>query len=417
MKGLSSYRGTQAETWAIGSDKVELRNVNDELYMRLPSGAYSKVTSEAQLNSLSRALRQWQPGVLFLQNEPVLYNGILYVCNNDHTSSATFELDAANFTFISVFDGFTYISPTPLGQTVLDKTSGTLVYVDSAAGSGVYKLFLPNAVTLAFGHRFKIINASSTYVVEVYYNDQSTLFTSIEPGTSKEMFYVEANLTNGIFATTDTPPSGTLVVNQVAHGFAFGDLVYIEDTTGVWYKAIADDVEKTADGIVSVVYGADAFQVTTSGYVNGVFPSPVIAGKQYFLSAAVAGAYTDTEPLYISQPVFKAISATQILVRNDRPSENLVNGVEFEILVGASISLGPDSAQYLIYLRSDPRICGDVRYRSGFAPEIGVIGVKPIANTDTPATLSIFDSGGQLFVKNNLAATEKILVFKNYVAP
>lgn len=418
MSGLSSYHGTNNNRWAIGNDLVELRNINNELYFRLPNGTFSKVISESQFNSLSRSLRYWQSNTFFAANELIIYNGIIYVCNNDHTSGMTFESDTSNFTFVSVFEGFLLVTPTNLGSTVLDKTSGTLIYVDSAPGSGTYKFVLPNATTIQLGHKFKIINASTTYNLDIYYNDGITKLISIPPGITREVFYIKPNLTNGIFTTSDTPLSGTTVVEQVAHGFSFGQLIYIEDTTGIWKLATAADENKTCDAIVSAIYSADSFQATFNGYVNGNFPLPIILGRQYFLSDATPGEYVDVEPLYISQPIFKVITTNQILFRSDRPSENIVNGVEFTLNPGQSISLGPDSAQYIIYLRSDPRVLADTRYLSGNPPEFAPwSSPKPIANTDTPATLSIFDGAGQLYVKNNLVGQEKVLVFKNYVSP
>lgn len=417
-KGFSSYRGTNADGFAIGNEKVEIKNINNVLYHRLPNGTYTRTIGEAEFNSLSRALRQWSSNTLFLEDELIIYNGILYLCNNEHTSGGVFESDVDNFTFISVFDSFLLIAPSPLGSSILDKTSGTLIYIDSAPGSGNYSLNLPDATTLQFGHRFKIINASTAYTIDVYYHDGVTNLISIPPGTTVEVFYIKPNLSNGIFATSDTPQSGVLTISQVAHGFVFGDLLYIEDSTGIWKKAIASDPNKTCDAIVSAVYSVNSFQVTTSGYVNGVFSPSVTIGKQYFLSDAAAGAYVDVEPLYISQPVFKAINTNQILFRSDRPSENIASGIEFVLNVGQSITLGSDSAQYIIYLRSDPRVLADTRYLSGSPPEFAPwTSPKPIANTDTPATLSIFDASGSLYVKNNLVTTENILVFKNYVSP
>lgn len=412
-----SYKGTVHDSFAIGNSLVELKNINNELYFRLPNGTYTKVIGEAQFNSLSRSLRQWQSSTFFAANEAIIYNGILYICLNDHTSSGSFEADQANFSFISVFDGFLLITPTPSATTNLDKTSGTLIYIDNAPGSGVYRLRLPNALTIQFGHKFKIINTSDTYSVEIYYYDDVTQLATVAPNTSREIFYVKPNSSNGIFDFTDALDSANLVVTQVAHGFTFGDLVYIENATGLFKLAQANDRNKTCDAIVSAVYNANSFQVTFAGEVNGNFPLIPIVGEVYFLSDSVAGDYTNIEPIGISQPVFKAITTNKILFRPDRPSENIASGVAFTIADGASISLGADSCQYIIYLEDDPRVLADVRYLSGFTPELDVLGIKPIASSDTPANLCIFDASGQLFVKNNLGVTKTIFVFKNFVSP
>ncbi|MCK9431615.1 MAG: hypothetical protein M0R00_01490 [Candidatus Omnitrophica bacterium] len=99
-------------------------------------------------------------------------------------------------------------------------------------------------------------------------------------------------------------------ITQATHGFAIGDLLYLNGA--VYTKAIAS-ASATAEvvGIVSIVGGTDEFTLSTGGWVEGL--SGLTAGTVYFLSGDTAGAMTATEPVtegYISKPCFIADSTT-----------------------------------------------------------------------------------------------------------
>ncbi len=105
---------------------------------------------------------------------------------------------------------------------------------------------------------------------------------------------------------------------QTAHGLAVGNIVY--SSTGNWTKAKADAAGTLGQAIVSAVPDANTVEVTFSGYVSGL--SGLTANKYYFCSTATAGAYTTVEPSTYSNPVFFAVSATEILALPWRPLPN-----------------------------------------------------------------------------------------------
>lgn len=92
---------------------------------------------------------------------------------------------------------------------------------------------------------------------------------------------------------------GTVVtVDQVAHGFSVGDILYHNGTQ--YAKAIAT-AANTAEvvGIVSKASELDKFDLTLSGEV--AVTQNLTVGEVYFLSAATAGAITTVEPSTIGQ--------------------------------------------------------------------------------------------------------------------
>lgn len=111
----------------------------------------------------------------------------------------------------------------------------------------------------------------------------------------------------------------TLAVNQSAHGFVVGDVLYHNGT--IYAKADAD-AASTAEvvGIVSVVAGTDDFTLHMGGAITTL--SGLTAGTVYFLSGT-AGAYTSTEPStvgQISKPLMVAYSTTAAFFVNMRGS-------------------------------------------------------------------------------------------------
>ena len=112
--------------------------------------------------------------------------------------------------------------------------------------------------------------------------------------------------------------STTQSVAQTSHGFAVGDWLY---HTGSSYAKAKADADSTSEvlGVVSVVPTANAFTLTTNGYVNTL--SGKIGGSTYYLSATIAAGMSTAEPTaigYISKPVFVADSATSGYVIHSR---------------------------------------------------------------------------------------------------
>ena len=104
--------------------------------------------------------------------------------------------------------------------------------------------------------------------------------------------------------------SSSINISQTAHGFTVGQVVYY---TGSAYALARADIAATAEviGIVSTVSNANAFTITTEGYVIGL--TGLTAGSVYFLSPSSAGLLTTTEPStvgQVSKPLLIADSTT-----------------------------------------------------------------------------------------------------------
>jgi hypothetical protein len=114
---------------------------------------------------------------------------------------------------------------------------------------------------------------------------------------------------------------GPLQYTQTTHGFAVGDVIY--HSGSAFAKAIASSLATAWwYGIVTSIPTANTFTVATNGLVEGL--SGLTAGVTYYLSSAVAGALTPTEPSTAGQasaPVLRAHSATAGQLLYSRPFE------------------------------------------------------------------------------------------------
>lgn len=123
-------------------------------------------------------------------------------------------------------------------------------------------------------------------------------------------------------------------VTQASHGFVAGDVLYMNGATYAKAKA---DVAATAEvvGMVSRVIDASTFELTICGEVSGL--SGLIAGENYFLSAATAGALTAVEPSVVGQislPMGVASSTTSFYVAVKRGA--VVGGANLRTAIGLS---------------------------------------------------------------------------------
>ena len=111
-------------------------------------------------------------------------------------------------------------------------------------------------------------------------------------------------------------------VNQVAHSFVVGNVLYLNGST--YTLALATSaVTAEVIGIVTGVADADNFTIALPGNrITGL--SGLTAGTVYFLSDSTAGLLTSTEPTTyknISKPVLIADSTTSGVFTNQRGTE------------------------------------------------------------------------------------------------
>ena len=109
-------------------------------------------------------------------------------------------------------------------------------------------------------------------------------------------------------------------VTQVGHGLAVENVIRFDGTEYVLAQANTP-ANAEVIGIVIQIVDANNFVVQQSGYVEGVFAGKT-PGVVYFLSEAVAGLLTTTEPTNedeISKPMFMPTSATSGWIYHYRP--------------------------------------------------------------------------------------------------
>lgn len=102
---------------------------------------------------------------------------------------------------------------------------------------------------------------------------------------------------------------------QTAHGFVVGSVIYWTGT--VWAKAKGNAASTAVWlGVVSRVYGPNAFDITYSGVISLQAALSVTPGALYYLSSTTAGLAvtpTDTASIYQS-PVFLCEDTTTLVV-------------------------------------------------------------------------------------------------------
>jgi len=146
---------------------------------------------------------------------------------------------------------------------------------------------------------------------------------------------VVANVTSADYLTTDSngkiiAGSGTPTTSRVAWAVAGSnttlanrDVVYLDNSTGLWTKARANSVTTLAAGVIDGVSGSagnQGFSVIFAGAVSGYTGLEV--GNFYWLSKDVAGGITATLPTGSGEfvdPVGIAVNSTTLFVLPARP--------------------------------------------------------------------------------------------------
>ena len=200
------------------------------------------------------------------------------------------------------------------------------------------------------------------------------------------------------WATPNTVSAAAIDIEQTAHGFTPGTILYHTGTT--YARAKADSV-LTADviGIVGQVT-TNGFTLITNGFVDfeGILTNgPWVAGTTYYLSATSAGVLTDTEPTaagQISKPLLIAITSKRGFFYNWRGISNEIPFNDIDDLlpqqdantIGKVLTSGADGNAYW----------------SGSAGGGGASSSIPVTQTAhgfTIGTLLRYDGGLQKYVK------------------
>jgi len=142
--------------------------------------------------------------------------------------------------------------------------------------------------------------------------------------------------------TNDTTGDG-LIVNQVAHGLAVGNFVYLDGSFD-FVLAQADDVLTAQSvGVISAVEDVDNFTVIFSGLVT--LTGHGFASGKLYLSESVAGDATSTAPTgsNINKPIGNVFDANTILITDERGLEAsiLLPTGGAEALIASDFSTNP----------------------------------------------------------------------------
>lgn len=288
-----------------------------------------------------------------LPDATTLFAGFTFEINNNSSGGLTVQTNGGGALFTG--QAGNYVRVTCLNNSTSTGQWDCHWLLPSTAVSGA--IYLSNGITS--GYRF----SSATYpftttINQLLYSSAANTITGLATANSATLVTnssgvpaMTSSLTNGqivIGSTGSTPTPGTITagtgitvtnaagsitiatsgtgsgsstsfsVNQVAHGFSVGQVLYY---TGSQYALALADTSAHAEvvGIVSAVADADHFTLFMSGEVTTL--SGLTAGGVYFLDDSVSGLATLNEPStvgHISRPVFVAISTTAAIVSNYR---------------------------------------------------------------------------------------------------
>ena len=141
--------------------------------------------------------------------------------------------------------------------------------------------------------------------------------TSVSPASDDEFLILDTSDSGNLKTVTYSDMSGggsasqvTVDLNVTTHGFAVGDVLYLNGST--YTKAVASSAAAAeVIGVVSAVADTNNFTLLLAGQITGL--TSLSAGTVYFLDPSTAGSVTSTEPSttgQISKPVYLADSAT-----------------------------------------------------------------------------------------------------------
>lgn len=162
------------------------------------------------------------------------------------------------------------------------------------------------------------VQAHGLTVGSTYYLSGTTSgsLSTTEGNISQTVLYpVDANNILISIGSSARANSSVVYVNQIAHGFTAGNVIYHNGTNYV--TAQSDSDATLAMAVVSSVVDVDNFGISAFG-VTEIPSHGFTVGEEYYLSDTIAGGVTTTEPS-LSQPIFKVIDTNTIFINIDRP--------------------------------------------------------------------------------------------------
>lgn len=308
MKLLDVF-GTNRDTFSLGlgTEKVEFRTINGELYFRNYGGGYEKVASGGFQNSVIP--REWAPETTFFTNEFIIYSGALWQVQNEHLATISFNDNLNKVLKVSDLNNFLIYDIISNGSNSLVEGSNAFIFV---RGTGVnYSIILPNALGLDLGTQYLVQNSSVTDSINVK-NFAGANVGEVDPERGLLVTLIDNTTTAGIWGLFGYggAPDGLVVRVQLAPGILqIGDIVQLT-SLGAWDLAtsgVNSNLNRSLGMIIRT--SAGFFDVLLAGEFGLEGTSYTLTpGSDYYLSRTSAGDFTtkDSKSIYY---LFKALSS------------------------------------------------------------------------------------------------------------
>lgn len=202
-----------------------------------------------------------------------------------------------------------------------DTADAGQVYVADGLGSGSFQDLVfpdPAPITIILDDPVNLpISDAGSMIVSL----GETGWGVLPPGDDDQMLVADSTelLKLKWIDQPTVPDTATISISvaSVAHGFATGEPLSWNGTNWVLARANA---ATTLGTHVCIATDADNFKAVIVGLVTGM--SGLTAGEWYYVSEAVAGDITTTEPVTgFSNPIGQALTTTSLMVYSYRAQE------------------------------------------------------------------------------------------------
>lgn len=383
--------GTNRSSFSIGlgENKVELFSKNGKLFIRNFDSSIIDISTISELTN-NFEIKEWQANTQMNKNNLIIYNNSLFICNTTHLSTTVFN--DSFFTHIISYNALAKIPANNNSVFFILKNHGNDFYF-YGSNTGIHSIIFPNCLFENIGKHIRIYNFSNC-TLNIYLNDQTTYFSSVNLNQTKEYLLISNLTSNGEWKEVDYFQLEEKEINEVkieeTNNFSIGDILSHDGSN--WILASIDSNfspigiirDRTNDYFVLVFYG----YLNLVNYL-GSNPFPFIIGKEYYLSTN--GNWTTTFNK-LKQPVFTAFSSTEVIV-NFKSSEKKFS-FNIEILNNQIFSENISFGIYKIYYTNNPEKNCMVYYSNN----------NVILKNSLPANNIFFNLEGTL---------NKINIFKN----